>query len=77
MVVVRWVAFALFLGVVAVLGQMGERGLVTVVLAAAAFVLFLAVCWTLGAFRRDTWIGDAPVDEPPSRLDVLDGRGRR
>lgn len=30
-----------------------------------------------GAFRRAAWIGDEPVDAPPSRLDILDGRAQR
>lgn len=74
---IRWTAFTLFLVIMAALWHMEERNLLTALLAAVAFLLFLAVCWTLGAFRRDAWIGDAPDDEPAPRLDLLDGRGRR
>lgn len=41
-------------------------------------VLLLTVgLWVGGAFDRSQWVTDEPDDAPPSRLDVLDGRGRR
>lgn len=74
---IRWTAFTLFFVIMAALWHMEERNLLTALLAAAAFLLFLAICWTFGAFRRDAWIGDALDDEPASLLDLPDGRGRR
>lgn len=75
--VVRWTAVALFLVIMVLLSQADAPSATTGVLAATAFLLVLVVAWTCGAFRRDVWIGEAPESEPASRLDVLDGKGRR
>lgn len=74
---IRWVAATLFLVIMAVLSRADHPTATTAALAVAGLALFLVVAWTCGAFRREAWIGDAPDSEPPSRLDVLDGRARR
>lgn len=46
-------------------------------LSVLALLLIVLGLWVGGAFRRAAWIGDEPVDAPPSRLDILDGRAQR
>lgn len=66
---IRWAAIAAAIASVLALGVQQERSVVTLIVAVIFAAAFLVVCWSYGAFRKETWIADEGTS---ARLDLLD-----
>lgn len=77
----RWAAMTVAIASILALGLQQERSAVTLVVAVIFAAAFVIVCWSYGAFRKDTWIADeqtsARVDLLDQELDHVYGGGRR
>lgn len=73
---IRWAAIIIATVTILALAAAGPASSATALLAALFILMFVIVCWTFGAFRKDVWMADDETSAYCDALDQILPRGR-